>query len=92
MFAAVPASSSAALSARSRVAPGATALSAAVPRAGFPSVANRRLGLVTRADGGSGINLSGFPYILARKAGFDTSEGIAGFTPVSYTHLTLPTN
>jgi hypothetical protein len=81
MFAAVPASSSAALSARSRVAPGATALSAAVPRAGFPSVANRRLGLVTRADGGSGINLSGFPYILARKAGFDTSEGIAGFTP-----------
>ena len=34
-----------------------------------------------RADGGSGINLSGFPYLLARKAGFDTSEGIAGFTP-----------
>ena len=40
MFAAVPASSSAALSARSRVAPGATALSAAVPRAGFPVVGN----------------------------------------------------
>ena len=36
---------------------------------------------MVRADGGSGINLSGFPYLLARKAGFDTSEGIAGFTP-----------
>ena len=44
-------------------------------------VARRRGGLVVRADGGSGINLSGFPYLLARKAGFDTSEGIAGFTP-----------
>ena len=37
---------------------------------------------VTRADGGGGIgSTAGFPYILARKAGFDTSEGLAGFTP-----------
>mmetsp|Transcript_12877 Transcript_12877/g.31277 ORF Transcript_12877/g.31277 Transcript_12877/m.31277 type:complete len:268 (-) Transcript_12877:305-1108(-) len=38
--------------------------------------------VVTRADGGGGIgSTSGIPYLIARKAGFDTSEGIAGFTP-----------
>lgn len=41
-----------------------------------------RPALVTRADGGGGIgSTSGIPYLIARKAGFDTSEGIAGFTP-----------
>ena len=65
------------LAARARIAPRASALRAA---SSLP-VARGRGGLVVRADGGSGINLSGFPYLLARKAGFDTSEGIAGFTP-----------
>ena len=67
------------LASRIRVAPGARALS---PSAAAPFAASRPRGsLVIRADGGSGINLGGFPYIIARKAGFDTSEGIAGFTP-----------
>jgi alkylhydroperoxidase family enzyme len=67
------------LASRARVAPGARALS---PSAAAPLAASRPRGsLVIRADGGSGINFGGFPYIIARKAGFDTSEGIAGFTP-----------
>ena len=65
------------LAARARIAPRAGALRAA---SSLPA-ARGRGGLAVRADGGSGINLSGFPYLLARKAGFDTSEGIAGFTP-----------
>ena len=44
--------------------------------------AGRHVALVTRADGGGGIgSTAGIPYLIARKAGFDTSEGIAGFTP-----------
>ena len=67
------------LASRARVAPGARALSLS---AAAPLAASRPRGsLVIRADGGSGINFGGFPYIIARKAGFDTSEGIAGFTP-----------
>ena len=67
------------LASRARVAPGARALS---PSAAAALAASRPRGsLVIRADGGSGINFGGFPYIIARKAGFDTSEGIAGFTP-----------
>ena len=65
------------LAARAHIAPRASALRAA---SSLPA-ARGRGGLVVRADGGSGINLSGFPFLLARKAGFDTSEGIAGFTP-----------
>ena len=65
------------LAARACIAPRAGALRAA---SSLPA-ARGRGGLAVRADGGSGINLSGFPYLLARKAGFDTSEGIAGFTP-----------
>jgi|TARA_B110000977_G_scaffold199131_1_gene285635 hypothetical protein len=66
------------LAARARVAPRAGALRTAVRAPAFRG----RSGLVVRADGGGGIgSTGGFPYILARKAGFDTSEGIAGFTP-----------
>lgn len=71
-----------ALASRARVSPSGSALTRrAVVRPTGTRSPNRRVGLAVRADGGSGINFAGFPYIIARKAGFDTSEGIAGFTP-----------
>jgi hypothetical protein len=66
------------LAARARVAPQTGALRTA---ARAPAAARGRASLVCRADGGSGVGLKGFPFLLARKAGFDTSEGIEGFTP-----------
>tara|TARA_B100001142_G_scaffold286865_1_gene302122 strand:+ start:727 stop:1854 length:1128 start_codon:yes stop_codon:yes gene_type:complete len=70
-----------ALSSRARVSgPTTRALAPASTSATRPR-ARRAGGLDVRADGGSGIDFRGFPYVIARKAGFDTSEGIAGFTP-----------
>ena len=69
-----------ALAARARVSPSASALTRLCAVRSTRS-SKRRVGLAVRADGGSGINFAGFPYVIARKAGFDTSEGIAGFTP-----------
>jgi hypothetical protein len=66
------------LAARARIAPRSGALRSA---ARAPATRGARSGLVVRADGGSGIDFGGFPFLLARKAGFDTSEGLAGFTP-----------
>ena len=67
------------LSSRSRFASGSCSFLAVHSHGQTRTGRGRRDGgFAPRADG---INFEGFPYVIARKAGFDTSKGILGFTP-----------
>jgi hypothetical protein len=72
------------IAARARVANSRALASTSAPVAAYNPAASSRRGArratITRAEG-TDVNLSGLPFVIARKAGFDTSEGLAGFTP-----------
>ena len=70
------------IAARSRVANSRALASTSAPAAAYNPAASStsrrgaRRATITRAEGTEGM-----PFAIARKAGFDTSEGLAGFTP-----------
>ena len=73
------------LAARSRVSPNARQLSSSSASSSSSSSAaaavRRRRCCGARASGDGGLDTTGIPFLIARGAGFDTREGLAGFTP-----------